>query len=57
MMWSKEVRQELLKQFPDMDFSTTARRLSEMWATVPKSEREHWKRKAKREALKKSKGM
>lgn len=55
MVWAKEVRQELSKQFPDMDFTTMARRLSELWATVPTSEREHWKRKAKKEGLKKAK--
>lgn len=55
MMWAKEIRQELSKQYPDMDFTTMARRLSELWGTVPNSERELWRRKAKREAAKKQK--
>lgn len=55
MMWAKEIRQELSKQYPDMDFTTMARRLSELWGTVPNSERELWRRKAKREASKKQK--
>lgn len=55
MMWAKEIRKELNKQYPDMDFTTMARRLSELWGTVPKSERELWRRKAKREAAKKQK--
>lgn len=54
-MWAKEIRQELNKQYPDMDFTTMARRLSELWGTVPNSERELWRRKAKREAAKKQK--
>lgn len=52
IMWSKEQRQEMLKSNPDMDFSALSRRLGEMWANVPGSEKYNWRRRAKRMATK-----
>lgn len=51
MMWAREIRKAFLRKHPETNISMTARRLSEMWATVPIAEREQWKRKAKRECL------
>lgn len=52
IMWSKDVRQEMLKINPDMDFSAMSRRLGEMWANVPSNEKYNWRRRAKRMASK-----
>ncbi|XP_034935019.1 HMG box-containing protein 4 isoform X2 [Chelonus insularis] len=52
MLWAKEIRQELLKQCPYMDFASISKRLGERWATVPNSEKYNWKRRAKRLAAK-----
>lgn len=52
IMWSKEQRQEMLKSNPDMDFSALSRRLGEMWANVPGTEKYNWRRRAKRMATK-----
>merc|ERR1719187_597558 len=48
MLWAKHVRQEILRQNPEMDFATLSRRLGELWATVPSTEKYNWKRRAKR---------
>merc|ERR1719330_470847 len=48
MLWAKHVRQEILRQNPEMDFATVSRRLGELWATVPSTEKYNWKRRAKR---------
>lgn len=50
-MWAREIRKAFLQKHPETNISMTARRLSEMWATVPIAEREQWKRKAKRECM------
>lgn len=52
MLWSKEVRQAMHVANPDLDFATLSRRLGEMWANVPSSEKYNWRRKAKRMAVK-----
>ncbi|KAG8227417.1 hypothetical protein J437_LFUL000426 [Ladona fulva] len=52
MLWAKEVRQEILRVNPDMDFATISKRLGELWATVPTNEKYNWKRRAKRLAAK-----
>lgn len=52
MLWAKEIRQEILKTNPDMDFATMSKRLGELWATVPNNEKYNWKRRAKRLAVK-----
>ncbi|XP_071444152.1 HMG box-containing protein 4 isoform X2 [Hetaerina americana] len=52
MLWAKEVRQEILRVNPDMDFATISKRLGELWATVPTNEKYNWKRRAKRLAVK-----
>lgn len=52
IMWSKEQRQDMLKTNPDMDFSALSRKLGEMWANVPGSEKYNWRRRAKRMATK-----
>lgn len=48
MMWAREIRAELLKFNPDMDFSTMSKKLGELWATVPSNEKFNWRRRAKR---------
>ncbi|GLH07168.1 HMG domain-containing protein 4 [Gryllus bimaculatus] len=52
MLWAKEIRQEILRVNPDMDFATMSKRLGELWATVPNNEKYNWKRRAKRLAVK-----
>lgn len=48
MMWAREIRAELLRINPDMDFSTMSKKLGELWATVPSNEKFNWRRRAKR---------
>lgn len=48
MLWAKETRQQLTDTNPDMDFASASKRLGEMWANVPGSQKHQWKRKAKR---------
>lgn len=57
MLWSKEVRQEMLKSNPNMDFSQASRRLSSMWAIVPNNEKNIWRRRAKRVTLKNKRAL
>ncbi|KAJ4450133.1 hypothetical protein ANN_01540 [Periplaneta americana] len=52
MLWAKEIRQEILRMNPEMDFATMSKRLGELWATVPTNEKYNWKRRAKRLAIK-----
>lgn len=52
MLWAKEIRQELMKANPELDFSQTSKKLGELWATVPFNEKYIWKRRAKRLAAK-----
>nr|CAD7601334.1 unnamed protein product [Timema genevievae] len=52
MLWAKEIRQEIARVNPEMDFSTMSKRLGELWATVPNNEKYNWKRRAKRLAVK-----
>ncbi|XP_015521679.1 HMG box-containing protein 4 isoform X2 [Neodiprion pinetum] len=54
MLWAKEIRHELMKQYPEMDFATISKRLGELWATVPNLEKYNWRRRAKRLASKPS---
>lgn len=53
MLWAREKRQEMLNSNPNLDFATQSRRLSEMWANMPGSDKVNWRRKAKRLALRK----
>uniref|UniRef100_A0A336MD36 CSON013899 protein n=1 Tax=Culicoides sonorensis TaxID=179676 RepID=A0A336MD36_CULSO len=48
MLWAKETRHQMMETNPDMDFATASKRLGEMWANVPGSQKHQWKRKAKR---------
>ncbi|XP_023703916.2 HMG box-containing protein 4 [Cryptotermes secundus] len=52
MLWAKDIRQEILRVNPEMDFATMSKRLGELWATVPTNEKYNWKRRAKRLAVK-----
>ncbi|XP_001601767.1 HMG box-containing protein 4 isoform X2 [Nasonia vitripennis] len=52
MLWSKEMRQQLLKESPNMDFTSISKRLGELWATVPNMEKYNWSNRAKRLAEK-----
>lgn len=56
MLWAKEVRQELTRKHPDMDFAQMSKRLGELWGTVPYNEKYAWKRRAERLANKGVKG-
>lgn len=51
MLWAREKRQEMLNS--NLDFATQSRRLSEMWANMPSSDKVNWRRKAKRLAVRK----
>lgn len=57
MLWSKEIRQEMLKSNPNMDFSQASRRLSSMWAIVPNNEKNIWRRRAKRVTIKNKRAL
>lgn len=57
MLWSKEIRQEMLKSNPNMDFSQASRRLSSMWAIVPNNEKNIWRRRAKRITIKNKRAL
>ena len=46
MLWAKHARGSLTTT--NMDFTEMSRKLSEMWANVPASEKYNWKRKARR---------
>ncbi|XP_034476651.1 FACT complex subunit SSRP1 [Drosophila innubila] len=48
-LWAREVRK---RDFPDLDFASAARRLSELWANVSNKEKNNWRRKAKIQATK-----
>ncbi|XP_058804989.1 HMG box-containing protein 4-like [Phymastichus coffea] len=48
MLWSKEMRQQLLQESPSMDFTAISKRLGELWATVPNMEKYNWSNRAKR---------
>ncbi|BES92584.1 HMG box domain containing 4 [Nesidiocoris tenuis] len=50
MLWAKEIRQELQRTSPNLDFSQTSKKLGELWATVPQHEKHIWKKRAKRQA-------
>lgn len=52
MLWAKEIRQEIMKSNPNMDFSQASRRLSILWANVPSNEKHIWRRRAKRVTIK-----
>lgn len=54
MLWSKEARQSMQAANPNMDFATISRRLGEMWANVPSSEKYNWRKRAKRLVTKSS---
>ncbi|XP_044017562.1 putative uncharacterized protein DDB_G0270496 isoform X2 [Aphidius gifuensis] len=56
MLWSKEVRQELIEQHPEMDFAAISKRLGELWSTVPNIQKYNWQRRAKRLASSSSTG-
>lgn len=53
MLWAREKRQEMLNSNQNLDFATQSRRLSEMWANMPSSDKVNWRRKAKRLAVRK----
>lgn len=57
MLWSKEVRQEMLKSNPNLDFAQASRRLSSMWAIVPNNEKNIWRRRAKRVTVKNKRAL
>jgi len=48
MLWAKHIRASLLVSQPDMDFAMISKRLGELWAGVPSTEKYNWKRRAKR---------
>ncbi|XP_076037647.1 uncharacterized protein LOC143023059 isoform X2 [Oratosquilla oratoria] len=58
MLWAREVRPGIIESNPSMDFSAVNKRLGELWALVPTSQKYNWKRRAKRLAAKgNQKGM
>ncbi|CAG5103387.1 Protein of unknown function, partial [Cotesia congregata] len=52
MLWARDVRQDLLKKNPDMDFTTISKKLAELWGTVSQMQKYNLKRRAKRLAAK-----
>lgn len=57
MLWAKEIRQEIMKSNPNMDFSQASRRLSILWANVPTNEKHIWRRRAKRVTIKNKRAL
>lgn len=51
MLWAREVRPDLMKANPNIDFSQLSSKLSDLWATVPYTDKYMWKQKAKRMAI------
>ncbi|XKL61421.1 hypothetical protein PGB90_008478 [Kerria lacca] len=51
MLWAREVRPDLMKSNPNIDFSQLSSKLSDLWATVPYTDKYMWKQKAKRMAM------
>ncbi|XP_065215020.1 HMG box-containing protein 4 isoform X2 [Planococcus citri] len=51
MLWAREVRPDLMRSHPNIDFSQLSTRLSDLWATVPYTDKYMWKQKAKRMAM------
>ncbi|XP_050732385.1 uncharacterized protein LOC127006495 isoform X1 [Eriocheir sinensis] len=52
MLWAREVRPGIIQANPNMDFSAVNKRLGELWALVPTTQKYNWKRRAKRLAAK-----
>lgn len=48
MLWSRDIRSDIVKQNPAMDFVQISKRLGELWAAVSASEKLTWKKRAKR---------
>jgi len=48
MLWAKQIRASLLLNQPDLDFARISKKLGELWASVPSTEKYNWKRRAKR---------
>jgi hypothetical protein len=46
MLWAKEQREIFAKKYPNMDFSSLSKKLSDLWATVPPNQKKMWKNKA-----------
>lgn len=46
MLWSNEARKKLASSDPNLDFPTISRKMGDMWANVPKHEKNLWRRKA-----------
>lgn len=57
MLWAKEIRQEMMRSNPDMDFSQASRRLSSLWSNVPSNEKHIWRRRAKRVTVKNKRAL
>jgi high mobility group protein 2-like 1 len=52
MLWAKDTRKHITIQNPDHDFASMSKRLGEMWANVPETQKYNWRRRAKRLATK-----
>lgn len=56
MLWAKEQRAIFAKKYPNLDFSTVSKKLSDLWATVPQNQKRMWKTKAAKIMKKKASG-
>lgn len=56
MLWAKEQRAIFAKKYPNLDFSTVSKKLSDLWATVPQNQKRMWKTKAAKIMRKKANG-
>lgn len=52
MLWAREIRPGIIQANQHMDFSAVNKRLGELWALVPTTQKYNWKRRAKRLAAK-----
>ncbi|KAF2366730.1 High mobility group box domain [Trinorchestia longiramus] len=51
MLWAREVRADISKKHPELDFSAVNKKLGELWQLVPTAQKYNWKRRAKRLAV------
>ncbi|KAL7640333.1 UNVERIFIED_CONTAM: hypothetical protein RMT77_008597 [Armadillidium vulgare] len=48
MLYARDMRKKIVEENPQMDYSAVNKTLGEMWAHVPYTQKQNWKRKAKK---------
>uniref|UniRef100_T1H4B9 HMG box domain-containing protein n=1 Tax=Megaselia scalaris TaxID=36166 RepID=T1H4B9_MEGSC len=52
MLWSNEARKKIVANEPNLDFPSISRKMGDMWANIPKHEKNIWRRKAQNLGIK-----